>query len=449
MSAPNDFGSSDGAPAQPPQGMSPPEGFAMPQGMTPPEGLPTTAPEAEENEGAGASVQPPNFGGMLDFGKGNSDVKLQYIDDNPDSYANIFDNAKTNINKNDKKRLVEALKTLSGENARNAVFTDEVIHYLVVHDFLQNDDSYTGMMVHNYYLYEEKGKLAIIPWDYNLAFGGMGAGGSATATINSPIDSPISSGSSSDRPLVGWIFSDDEALEDYHESYGQFIADTIENGWLEREIGRVSAMIRPYVEADKNSFYSAEEFDSAIDALQSYCALRGESIRGQLNGTIPSTSEGQRADSSALIDARGLSISAMGAMHMGGGPSNSFEIPGGDRPGNPPDSFGDPSGIPNTSDMPGQGYFPTMPDVSETRDDSFDGSAGFSTQQAETIMPEMTEHPENEEKLKTENVESSEMDEGTSTRLRENSRSGFVAPSGGTLLDARQVAGSSMSWVEL
>ena len=28
------------------------------------------------------------------------------------------------------------------------------------------------VMVHNYYLYEEKGKLSIIPWDYNLAFGG-------------------------------------------------------------------------------------------------------------------------------------------------------------------------------------------------------------------------------------------------------------------------------------
>lgn len=31
-------------------------------------------------------------------------------------------------------------------------------------------------MIHNYYLYEEDGQLSMIPWDYNLAFGGFSAG---------------------------------------------------------------------------------------------------------------------------------------------------------------------------------------------------------------------------------------------------------------------------------
>lgn len=35
-----------------------------------------------------------------------------------------------------------------------------------VHNFLVNDDSYTGNMIHNYYLYEEDGRLSMIPWDY-------------------------------------------------------------------------------------------------------------------------------------------------------------------------------------------------------------------------------------------------------------------------------------------
>ena len=107
--------------------------------------------------------------------------------------------------------------------------------------------------------------------------------------------------------------------------YSQFIADTVESGWLASEISRVSALIRPYVEADANTFYSAEAFDTAVEALQSYCALRGESVRGQLEGTIPSTSEGQRANDSALVDAGTLSISDMGVMNTGGGG------PGGDK----------------------------------------------------------------------------------------------------------------------
>ena len=46
--------------------------------------------------------------------------------------------------------------------------------------------------------------------------------------------------------------------------------------------------------------------------------LRGQSIQGQLDGTIPSTEEAQR-DSDALIDASDLDVSVMGPMNMGGG----------------------------------------------------------------------------------------------------------------------------------
>ncbi|NLT10324.1 MAG: hypothetical protein GXY08_12620, partial [Ruminococcus sp.] len=45
--------------------------------------------------------------------------------------------------------------------------------------------------------------------------------------------------------------------------------------------------------------------------------LRAESVSGQLAGTIPSTTEGQKADSSALINTDGLNTSDMGS--MGGG----------------------------------------------------------------------------------------------------------------------------------
>lgn len=314
-----------------------PDGFQKPDGERVPDGfqMPDTPVTDGSQEG---DSRPGRGGGMFDFGMGSNDVKLQYIDDDPDSYSNIFNNAKTKVGKKDKVRLIEALRTLNSENAQDAVFTDEVIQYLAVHDFLQNDDSYTGMMVHNYYLYEEKGKLAIIPWDYNLAFGGMGGGSDASSTVNSPIDTPVSNGTGSDRPLIAWIFSDEAATAQYHETYSRFIADTVESGWLASEISRVADLIRPYVEADANSFYSAEEFDTAVEALQSYCELRSKSVRGQLEGTIPSTSEGQRTDKSALVDAGTLSISDMGVMNTGGGG------PGGDKapsmPGGDMLSFG-------------------------------------------------------------------------------------------------------------
>ena len=75
----------------------------------------------------------------------NADVALQYIDDNPDSYPGIFENAKFKVSKADQERVIEALKTLStGENLETAVNVDEVLRYFTVQVFVMNWDSYLG-----------------------------------------------------------------------------------------------------------------------------------------------------------------------------------------------------------------------------------------------------------------------------------------------------------------
>lgn len=273
---------------------------------------------------------PPQFGGMF---KGSSDVLLQYTDDASDSYINIFDNAKTYITDTDKKRLIASLKKLGqGEDIEHVVDVEAVIRYFVVHNFVCNFDSYTGSMVHNYYLYEKDGQLSMIPWDYNLAFGGFeaqsdadGNGGSnANSMVNFPIDSPVSGGSVEERPMLAWIFNNEEYTEMYHRYFQEFLdshfADgSFSNSYFEEMISSVKEMIAPYVEKDPTKFCSYEEFEKGSDTLKQFCLLRAESIRGQLAGTIPSTSEGQQQDKTALVDASGISISDMGTMAGRGG----------------------------------------------------------------------------------------------------------------------------------
>lgn len=112
-------------------------------------------------------------GGMM----GSDDVYLIYTDDDPESYPNIFDNAKTDVSASDEERLIAALKALNeGGDVSDCVDVEAVIRYFVAHNFVCNFDSYTGSMVHNYYLYEEDGILSMLPWDYNLAFGGFMSG---------------------------------------------------------------------------------------------------------------------------------------------------------------------------------------------------------------------------------------------------------------------------------
>ena len=74
-------------------------------------------------------------------------MKLQYIDDDPESYQNIFGNAKTDVTSNDEARLIESLKKLSSyEDLEDVLDMDAVLRYFVVHNFVVNGDSYTCLL---------------------------------------------------------------------------------------------------------------------------------------------------------------------------------------------------------------------------------------------------------------------------------------------------------------
>ena len=281
------------------------QGMMQPPSNTPPDGADLDGFDPSAMFGGGG------FGGMGGFSFGSSsDVKLQYIDDDPESYSNIFDSVKTDISDGDRARLITSLRSLSAyEDLENVLDTDAVLRYFVVHNFVVNGDSYTGSMIHNYYLYEEEGRLSMIPWDYNLAFGTF-QGQDASGAVNDAIDDVLS-----DRPMQAWIFSDETYTRRYHELYTEFL-NTVDAA---RIIEEAYGLIADYVEKDPTKFCTYEEFENGVQTLKTFCSLRKESVQGQLDGTIASTSEGQNADPASRINADGLNLSDMGTMNNGGG----------------------------------------------------------------------------------------------------------------------------------
>ncbi|WP_049946183.1 CotH kinase family protein [Butyrivibrio sp. WCD2001] len=285
--------------------------------------------DGDHSFGHGGSGGRGGFGGFGGSGMGSSDAKLQYIDDDTDSYSTIFNSAKTTIKKSDKKRLINSLKSLNegienqdAEEIAEAVDIDKVLRYMVVHNFVVNGDSYTGSMIHNYYLYEEDGILSMIPWDYNLAYGTFQASDSSAA-VNDPIDTPLSiTEGSNDRPMFTWITSCDEYLEMYHEYFADFIAQFYTSGYMTDLIDTTYEMIRDYVDKDPTKFCTTEEFDKGVETLRSFVELRSQSIQEQLDGTIGSTDSEQESNPDALIDASSITLSDLGSMGggMGGGP---------------------------------------------------------------------------------------------------------------------------------
>ena len=301
-------GSQDTIPTAP-EGME--GGFPGREGFSP-------GTEGEMPEGGAPELpEDPEGGG---FSMGSDDTALLYTDDAYSSYQNIFDNAKTDVTDSDKDRLIASLKQLNAqENLEEVVDVEEVIRYFVVHNFVCNFDSYTGSMIHNYYLYEEDGQLSMIPWDYNLAFGGFLGSSDVTALVNYPIDTPVSGGTVDSRPMLAWIFSSEEYTQLYHQYFSQFLAEWLDSGAFAQAFQQVVDLITPYVEKDPTKFCTTEEFQAGVEALEVFCLLRAQSIQGQLEGAIPSTDEGQSEDSSTLVDASSVDISAMGTMNNGGG----------------------------------------------------------------------------------------------------------------------------------
>ena len=208
------------------------------------------------------------------------------------------------------------IAVITCENA--AAEKNAVIRYMAVHNFLCNDDSYTGMMVHNYYLYEEDGVLSMIPWDYNLAFGGF-SGGNATSTVNTSIRRLVSMGNDSDRPMAGWITASEAYTAQYLAAYADFMSTVFDSGWFAEEIDSVVSMIAPYVQNDPTAFCTYEEFQTGVETLKQFCLKRAESVNRQLNGETEN------------VDASELDLSAMGSMgNMGGGGPGGMGFPGGD-----------------------------------------------------------------------------------------------------------------------
>lgn len=277
-----------------------------------------------------SDTQSDNFG-KKDFGggMGSSDVKLQYIDDDTDSYSNIWDNAKTDITESDKERLIASLKKLSEkEDIESVVDTEQVMRYFVVHNYVCNGDSYTGSMIHNYYLYEKDGQMAMLPWDYNLAFGTF-QGGNANSTVNTPIDSPISGGSSSDRPMWDWIVSDEEYTDTYHKLFSEFLDNTDIQGIIDGAY----ELIKSYVQKDPTAFYTYDEFEKGVSTLKKFCELRSESISKQIEN-------GDTSQTMSYADASSINLSDMGSMGGGVGDKGSTggSVPGGNIPTKPENS---------------------------------------------------------------------------------------------------------------
>ena len=236
---------------------------------------------------------------------------LNYTDDELDSYQTIWDGEVTDTSKADHRRVVTALKhAAEGTELDTYLDVDNLLKYMAVHVFSVNLDSLSGNMAHNYYLYESDGKLNLLPWDYNLAFGGFG--GSADSVINSDISDPFAVTDFFDALL------ENETYRAQYEAYLRQLAEEyVQGGMLESFYTRTRSQIDQLVQDDPTAFYDYDAYDDAAQMLLQVVQLRGRSVLLQLSGA------------EETVDTTGIDLRIMGGMNGGFG--------GGEAPQGGPD----------------------------------------------------------------------------------------------------------------
>ncbi len=256
---------------------------------------------------------------------------LAYIDNNPKSYKAILKSGVFTVDESDEGRLIKSIQKLnSGKDFDNTVDVDSVIKYFVVHNFVDNCDGYTSIFSHNYYLFERAGKLSMIPWDYNLAFGSFAVDpgnsssnlfgnyikttdarygmSSAKSMVNYPIDTPVFNADLDKRPMMKEILTKSKYSDKYHQYFKKFITDYFSSGYFDTFYETTVEMISPYIQNDKKGFFTYNQFVEGVGDLNKFCKLRAKSVQAQLNNIVPSTLKGQKEHPETLIDTQNLDM---------------------------------------------------------------------------------------------------------------------------------------------
>lgn len=279
----------------------------------------STAAGDAANPNAAQNTRQARMGGGGMGGGGSTGGSLEYTDGNLSSYSAIFDNASGSVSESDQAKVVEALKALSqSENLEEYFDVDAILRYFAAHTVLVSMDSYYSNMAQNYFLLERDGVITMLPWDYHLSYGGFQSGG-ASEVVNAPIDTPVSGVTMESRPMLNALLSNPEYLEIYHSYLQEIVDGYFDSGLFEETVMNLAAKIGGYVESDPSAYFSYDEFLTGVEALIKLNDLRASSIAGQLAGIIPSTTEGQQADSSGFIDTSSLNMSDLGTSSMGRG----------------------------------------------------------------------------------------------------------------------------------
>lgn len=247
----------------------------------------------------------PNAKGTL-FKAGDDGAPLAWMGGDSSRYDSLYE-LKTNETLNDYSGLMALIKAMGPDSAsfcsdhRTWIDPDNVTKLLAFNMIFSNFDSYTGSG-RNYYLYQVAdsagvigSKLEFIPWDVNLSFGAY------TNNWNVLTQDLITQSNAANRPLIRRVMECDSLRWAYLYWVKTIIGEYGSTTYVQSEVDRLAPIIRSYVTADANKFYTTAAFETnlvsnyksgptaTIPGLIAFSKARDSILLAQVSSYLPAS----------------------------------------------------------------------------------------------------------------------------------------------------------------
>ena len=265
---------------------------------------------------------------------------LAYSGEDMKGYADIADFAKVKGGEASMQRVVAALKSVhEGKNLEKHIDLGSMVKYMALQTIVVNFDCMTGRNTQNYYLREADGKISLIPWDYNLAWGGypedenmegedmlegqgepmlpenagMRSKEEVSRVVNFPIDTPFSA-DLSERTFFMKLLANEQFKARYYHYLDMLCNQYILGGEFGKTLSLINEEIGQLAGTEANAFYNNDRFHKAQQTFRLMLERRASSVLGQIKGSIPSTWEGQKAQPQQLINSDDINLQDLGGI---------------------------------------------------------------------------------------------------------------------------------------
>lgn len=203
---------------------------------------------------------------------------LRYKDNKIDSYKAIFNNVVTShTQEQDENQLIKILKDINQKDISEEIIEERFINFnqiikmIAINNVVANLDSFAGKTTRNYYLYEENGKIDIIPFDFNMSFG-----------LNTTSEENFNMIEISKMQYRGSIIC--EIINNnqiYTQKYYQYLKETLklmQDIDIINKVEEINIKLTNIKKQEKNLLYTYEDYKDEIKQLKKFIQKRNSFI---------------------------------------------------------------------------------------------------------------------------------------------------------------------------